>query len=156
MEFNATFIVAFFSFAAFILIMNFILYEPIGSIVSKRQKIINDNYGVSKTNSLKIEEILSEREKKLTAAKAAINLQTKKTLEEIQNQKNEKLNSANLHSKTQIEENKVQLQKEKTESVEFLKNEIVDLAQLISDRILKNHEKIENVDREFIENIIQD
>ena len=36
-----------------------------------------------------------------------------------------------------------------------LKAEVITLAQVISDKILKDHEKIDNIDNEFIEKIIQ-
>lgn len=155
MEFNATIIVAFISFVAFIFIMNFILYKPINKIVSKRQKLIDENYEIAKTNISKSKVILSQREETLDKAKASSREEISKSIEDANSIKNTKLISSKKEARNTIEENKNLLNETKNNAIEPLKNEVVALAQSISDKILKNHEKIENVDNEFIEKIIQ-
>ncbi len=155
MEFNATIIVAFISFVAFIFIMNFMLYKPINKIVSKRQKLIDENYEIAKTNISKSKVILSQREETLDKAKASSREEISKSIEDANSIKNTKLISSKKEARNTIEENKNLLNETKNNAIEPLKNEVVVLAQSISDKILKNHEKIENVDNEFIEKIIQ-
>ena len=48
-EFNATFIVAMLSFVVFIFIMNAIFYNPILSIIRKREDYIESNYKDAKS-----------------------------------------------------------------------------------------------------------
>ena len=47
-EFNATLIVAMFSFVVFMFIMNAIFYRPILNIIRKRENYVNDNYEAAK------------------------------------------------------------------------------------------------------------
>lgn len=155
MEFNATFIVAFVSFVIFIFIMNAILYKPIYSIILKRKNLIDGNYETAKTNSNKSKVILLEREEKLTQAKASSREKIKLAIEDANSIRNEKVSVAKTEAKNNLEANKANLEEEKNKAADSLKNEIVDLAQMISDKILKSHEEIENVDNQYIENLIQ-
>ena len=155
MEFNATFIVAFISFVIFILIMNFILYQPIYKIVSKRKQMIDDNYEIAKTNSSKSKVLLSKREDKLIEAKASSRQKYSKAFEDANSIRNEKITEAKKEARNSLEENKIKAQEETNQVIEPLRNEVINLAQLISDKILKNHEEMENIDNQYIENLIQ-
>ncbi len=155
MEFNATFIVAFISFVIFILIMNFILYQPIYKIVSKRKQMIDDNYEIAKTNSSKSKVLLSKREDKLIEAKASSRQKYSKAFEDANSIRNEKITEAKKEARNSLEENKTKAQEETNQVIEPLRNEVINLAQLISDKILKNHEEMENIDNQYIENLIQ-
>ena len=155
MEFNATFIVAFFSFVIFILIMNTVLYKPIYKIISTRQKIIDDNYEAAKTNSNKSKIILEEREEKLVEAKASSKQKISKAIEDANSTRNVKILDAKKEATKSLENNKILTNEEKNKAYGPLKNEIKDLAQIISDKILKEHETIENIDDKFVENLIQ-
>ena len=69
LQFNATFLVAMFSFIVFIMIMNKILYKPISKIVNEREGFINSNYAEAKETTEKSENILKERDEKLVQTK---------------------------------------------------------------------------------------
>ena len=68
MEFNATFLVAFFSFIVFTVIMNLILYKPINNIVLKRKQLVDANYEEAHENSDKAVSILLDKEKQIKKA----------------------------------------------------------------------------------------
>ena len=155
MEFNATFIVAFISFVIFIIIMNFILYKPIYKIVSKRKQMIDDNYEIAKTNSSKSKVLLSKREDKLIEAKASSRQKYSKAFEDANSIRNEKIAEAKKEARNSLEENKTKAQEETNQVIEPLRNEGINLAQLILDKILKSHEEMENIDNQYIENLIQ-
>ena len=155
MEFNATFIVAFISFVIFIFIMNMILYKPIYKIISERQKLIDDNYEAAKTNSSKSRVILEERDEKLVEAKASSRQKIATALEDANLTRSEKILVAKKEAKNTLENNKNLTNEEKEKAIQPLKDEIKNLAQMISDKILKEHEAIEEIDNQYIENIIQ-
>ncbi len=153
--FNATFIVTVISFIVFAFVMNGILYKPMSEIVSKRQKLIDENYETAKTNQSKSKVILSEREDKLIEAKASSKQKITKAVEDANSIRTQKISQAKKEANAVIKENQNVLNEEKQNSLEPLKNEVVGLAQTISDKILKNHEKIENFDNQLVEKLIQ-
>ena len=153
--FNATFIVTVISFIVFAFVMNSILYKPMSEIVSKRQKLIDENYETAKTNQSKSKVILSEREEKLIEAKASSKQKISKAIEDANSIRTQKISQAKKEANTVIKDNQNVLNEEKQKSINPLKNEVVGLAQTISDKILKNHEKIENFDNQLVEKLIQ-
>jgi len=155
MDFNATFIVAFISFIIFIIIMNFILYKPIGDIIEKRQKFIDDNYNEAKNNSLKSEAILKDRDDKIHNAQNLVRQKTHLAIQEAKDKKNNLLANAKEEAKIKFEENSNNLNQQKSDAQNTLKNDVINLAQIISDKFIPVPERIENADYELIENIMK-
>lgn len=156
MEFNGTFIVAFVSFVVFTVVMNLILYKPINSIVQKRKAIVDANYEEAEKNSVKKDEILHERDEKLSkATDEAKELVTSKTIE-ANNQKDEITLKAKKEAQKNIEAYNLYYKNATSEAKDFLKTEVVSLAQAISDKFLGEDEKI-NVDenKELLDSITQ-
>ena len=56
-EFNATFIIAMFSFVVFIMIMNAILYKPVLKVINERQTYIDDNLNAAQNSKTKAKSI---------------------------------------------------------------------------------------------------
>ena len=156
MEFNATFIVAFISFIIFIIIMNQILYKPIYDIVEKRKNLIDGNYHSARENKKKVEAILQDRIDKLNDARSKVRQKTSEALNEANLEKIDKENEAKEDAKSRINENLNTMQTDKTEALNALKKNVIDLAQVISDKFLESSERIEIVDNEIIEKIMQD
>ena len=156
MEFNATFIVAFISFVIFIIIMNQILYKPISGIVAERKNLIDGNYQSARANKNKIEAIMQDRQDKLNNARSRVRQETAKALDEAKNERTEKENSAKSETKSKIEENITVLNKNRQDALNTLKNDVINLAQIISDKFIESPERIGNVDSETIEKLMQD
>ena len=135
MEFNATFIVAFFSFIVFVFVMNWILYKPIDEIVKKRKNFIDGNFQ--------------------EAAKANAREEFSSNCEKIKNEKNEKLSIKRKQMASDLNSKREVLEKEKEEAKNSLKAEIINMAQIVSDKFLKEHEEIEEIDHELINQIMQ-
>lgn len=155
MEFNATFIVAFISFIVFTIIMNAILYKPLSSIVLKRKELIDSNYKEAMKNSDKSKSLLNERENKLdNATKKAKEKITDKT-DEANKQKDSMTLNAKQEAQENLEKNRIYFGNATKDAVVELKSSVVNLAQDISDKFLKNKDKINNVDYELIESIMQ-
>lgn len=136
MEFNATFIVAFISFIVFTFVMNFILYKPICDIVEKRKKTVDSNYEEANNNIDKKVAILLERDEKLSQAVVdAKSLVTLKTSESAK-QRDLITQKANDEAAKNIEDYNQYYKNAEAQAKEFLHNETIKLAQLISDKIL--------------------
>ena len=156
MEFNATFLVAFISFIIFIIIMNQILYKPVCGIIDKRKKLIDGNYNSARANKKKSEAILQERLDKLKNAMGRVK---EKTTEELGKVKEENLKleqEAKEESKIKIEQNLNALNEDKNSAISALKGDVINLAQIISDKFIESDEKITDIDNETIEKIMQD
>ena len=155
MEFNGTFLVAFISFIVFTIIMNLILYKPISDIVAKRKKYIDSNYGEAQDNSDKSQAIYADRENQLSKAKnTAIENVTKKT-KAANAQKDEQTAVAKNEAQKFIDDTRVYYLNATRDAKNYLRTEIVTLAQAISNKFLSAEEHIENVDEDIINNILQ-
>ncbi len=156
MEFNATFIVAFVSFIVFIIIMNQILYKPISDIVEKRQKLIDENYEEASKNQEKSKAILDDRLDKLNNARSRVREETALALEKAKEDKRKAQEDAKASAGLKIEQSVDALNQDKQNAINTLKNDVINLAQIISDKFIESDEKISQVDDETIDKIMQD
>ncbi len=156
MEFNGTFIVAFVSFVIFTFVMNLILYKPINDIVLKRKKLVDANYEEAEKNTVKKEEILHERDEKLLkATDEAKKIVADRTLE-VNNQKDEITSNAGKEAQKNIDAYNLYYKNATSEAKEFLKTEVISLAQAISNKFLGESEQI-NADenKDLLDSITQ-
>lgn len=150
LEFNATFIIAMISFVIFILIMNWIFYKPILGVIEEREKFINDHYNHAKNSKDKADALLKDKDERLN-----------KTLSDSRKIVSNKVEEANKNSKTlteeakkssqdKIEEAKKNLSLDEKNTTEAIKNNVKDLAENISSKILGENFGIDNVDYELV------
>lgn len=156
MEFNATLIVAFISFVIFIVIMNQILYKPVGNIIEARKNLIEGNYQNARANKKKSENVLQDRLDKLKNARSRVREETTLALNKIKDNAQTLEKSAKEETGRKIEENINILHEDKKEAINTLKCDVINLAQAISDKFIEASEKISEVDNETIEKIMQD
>ena len=156
MEFNATFIVAFVSFIVFVIVMNKILYEPISNIVLKREKLIDENYSLARKNQEKSKAILDDRLDKLNNAKSRVKEETAVALNKAKEEQKIAQDGAKIESKDNIDKNIDKLNNEKLDAINILKNDVINLAQAISDKFIDTQDRISDVDMNEIEKIMQD
>ena len=156
MEFNATFIVAFVSFIVFVIVMNKILYEPISNIVLKREKLIDENYSLARKNQEKSKAILDDRLDKLNNAKSRVKEETAVALNKAKEEQKNAHDGAKMESKDNIDKNIDKLNNEKHDAINILKNDVINLAQAISDKLIDTQDRISDVDMNEIEKIMQD
>lgn len=134
LEFNATFIVAMFSFIVFIIIMNAIFYKPILSVIEKRKDFIDSNYIDAKNSKDQAEYILSNKEKRLEeTAKTSKKIILDKTADAEEKSK-KLINTAKLQYKEKIDDAKENL-KTQEKSADMNKS-IEDIAESISKKLL--------------------
>ncbi len=156
MEFNATFIAAFISFIVFTVVMNLILYKPINSIVQKRKELVDANYEEASKNAEKKDEVLQEREEKLLkAAEDSRALLAQKTAD-VNKRKDEMTSKAKAEAQKNIDAYNLYYTNATNEAKAFLRNEVVSLAQAISDKFLGENEKInEEENKDLLDSITQ-
>lgn len=150
-EFNATFLIAMVSFVLFIIIMNKVLYEPILSVINERQDYIDKNNNAALDSKNMSKSILDDKEKKLNdAAIASKKLISERVIQE--NNTSAKLTEdARIKSLSDIDSAKKDLQHEVEQTKEALKNNVKDLAENISSKILGENITIDTVDDELID-----
>ncbi len=156
MEFNATFIVAFVSFIVFVFVMNKILYKPINDIVVKRQNLIDENYELAKKNQEKTQAILQDRLDKLNNARSRVRQETALALDKANEEKRKVEEDAKAQAGIKIEQNIDVLNQNKQDAINVLKNDVINLAQIISDKFIDSSDRISEVDNETLDEIMQD
>ena len=156
MEFNATFIVAFISFIVFTVIMNLILYKQITDIVQKRKELVDANYDEANKNSEKKESVLQEREEKLAKATDDAKALVAEKTAEVNSKKDEITSNAKAEAQKNIDAYNLYYKNATSEAKDFLRTEVITLAQAISDKFLGENEKINAEDnKDLLDGITQ-
>ena len=143
LEFNATFLVSMISFIVFIIIMNAIFYKPILGVIEEREKFINDHYNDAKNSKDKAQNLLEQKEKRLNETLS----ESKKIVSDKVNEANEKAKSFTDNAKADSA-NKIQ-------SANALKNNVKDLAETISSKILGENTTIDNIDYDYVNKVLK-
>lgn len=155
LEFNATFLVAMFSFVIFILIMNQIFYKPIFKIINERQKFIDDNYSDAKNSGEKAESILKEKEERLNKTLNASRKIVSNKVDEANQKAKSITEEAKNSSMNKISEAKHELSQAETQTTNVLKDNVKDLAENISSKILGENISIDNVDYNLVDKVLK-
>lgn len=155
MEFNATFLVSAISFLIFTILMNMIFYKPLQKIVNKRQRFLDYNYYLAKSNAEKSEALLKDRDEKLDGAFASAKNMINSMSDEANAQKDEQTAKARKESQKHLDKSRLYFKNATNTANEELKGQVVVLAQAISDKFLVNRDKIENVDNDLINKYMQ-
>lgn len=154
-EFNATFLIAMLSFVVFILIMNAIFYNPILGIIRKREDYINSNYEDSKRFKAEAQELNTTRTAKLEQTQEKCRHEFKNSIEKAQDYSTSKIKAAKENTKQIIQSKKEKLALDESELKTELKNTVIkDLASSIATKILGVDTKIENIDYEPVNKVM--
>jgi len=153
MEFNATFFVSAVSFIIFTIIMNCIFYKPIEKIVNERQKFIDDAYSDAQNSNQKADDLIQDKKYKLAQTdKTTRNIMVEKVTD-ANKVRDAKIADTKNSARNKINEAKFNLSKEKDDMKEGLNFVTVQLAQIISSKIL--NENVEISDNELIGRIVK-
>jgi F-type H+-transporting ATPase subunit b len=136
LEFNATFLIAMFSFVVFILIMNAIFYKPILNIMRKREEYINANYEESKRFENSASELTISRNSKLEQTKEKCKHDLKLSVDKAQIKASEKVSQVREETRQVIQSKKDELKNQEIALKEQINNTVVkDLASSILSKI---------------------
>ena len=139
-EFNATFIIAMFSFVVFIMIMNAIYYRPVLNIIRKREDYINSNYDEAKENEISSKNIEDERNNKLNMAKVECKKLFYKEIAKLQEASSLKIKEAKEFNKEHIRKEKDRLLKDESLVQSELKETCFDnLVESVTSKILNGN-----------------
>lgn len=146
LQFNATFLVAMFSFIVFILIMDRILYKPISKIVNEREDFINKNYKEAQENTCESERIHKDREEKLLKSKADSRKIISDKVEAACIEAKQRTEAAVLKSREEINKAKENLNAEEVKTQEELQSSVSNLAEAITEKLLGEKFSIDNAE----------
>ena len=152
--FNATFIVAGISFVIFTIIMNAIFYAPLEKIVNERQKFIEDTNEEAKLNREKSSSILKDRDEKISTTKQKAKKILSDSSDASKKVKVDMTRDAQNKAINEINVAKDSLNKEKSDAQNVLADNVVNLAQNISSKLLGENISTGDTDREMINNIM--
>ena len=155
LEFNATFIISLISFIIFIVIMNAIFYRPILNVINEREKYINERYDDAKNSKNKAQGLLEQKEKRLSQTVSEAKKIVSETVAEANTEAKNKTDAVKIKCAQNIQSKKNNLRTQEYETVKVLKQNIKDLAENISSKILGENYKIENIDEEFINKVLK-
>lgn len=146
LQFNATFLVAMFSFIVFIIIMDRILYKPISRIVNERDEFINGNYAAAQESTSKAEKIHKEREEKLLKTKSDSRKIISAKVQDAHKESKENIEAAMLKSREEINNSKENLHIQEVATQEKLQESILNLAESITEKLLGQKIPIDNTE----------
>lgn len=144
LQFNATFLVAMFSFILFIIIMDRILYKPISKIVNEREDFINKNYKEAQENTAETERIHKDREQKLLKSKADSRKIISEKVDAARKEAKMRTEAAVHKSREEITRAKENLNAEEVKTQEKLQSSVPALAEAITEKLLGQKFSIDN------------
>lgn len=149
MEFNATFLISIVSFILFVVIMNFIFYKPIEKVVNERKNFIDNNFDEAQKNNANAQNILMEREKKLTEANFKGKTIMDEKSKEAKNKKTALVSEAQKSTVKTIQSNQNELNQAFDTAKSELSDDISELAnqmsyKLFGEKVALNNTKKEN------------
>lgn len=156
MEFNATFITSAISFIVFSVIMNAIFYKPLAKIVLERQKVVDEHYEEAKLNREKSEAILKDKQIKLEKSKHEAKMTIAEKANEAKERKSVLAAQAQQKAAQVVDSAKEDLQKSKSDAQSVLSDNVVNLAQEISSKILGENISIGDVDKNLISDAMRE
>lgn len=144
MEFNATFFVAIISFLVFTFVMSKIFYAPLERIVAERKGIVSKDYEDTKNFEMMSDELLKNRELRLSKADDEAGKLLSDKLDEADEKSKNAVELAGQKSLEAVRENSSRLKQEKESAEKSLQGDIVGLAELISSKVLGFEIKIDD------------
>ena len=135
MEFNATFLIAAVSFIVFVIIMNYIFYEPIEKIVKKREMFIDENFDEAKKNNLNSQKLNQEHSKKIDEANSKGKMILNDKTNEANIQKSKLISDAQNEARENILSNQSDLQTAYSETEKNLEPQVKILSEKIAAKL---------------------
>ena len=156
LEFNATFLIAIFSFIIFMILMNLVLYKPMREIVEKRERLLTENEKSVDVNTRKIDELHKIKEEKLNETRIEARAIISEITTQAKQEKNQILSDFVQQVRNEREAAYNQLESEISNAKTELKDEVVAFAKEIADKISGHSVICENVEERDIDEVLHD
>lgn len=154
MEFNGTFFVTIISFLVFVFLMNKILYAPILGIMEERKNFVDGNYESANANDAKAEELIGQKEEKLSCAREEARGKYVETLEGYKSQKSDMVAESQCSAKNDVEQAKSDLRQLSDEVKNGLKGSMTKLANDIVEKVIGYRSHIEGFDDNKVNEVL--
>ena len=155
LEFNATFLIAMFSFVVFIFIMNAIFYNPILRIIRQREDYVNSNYEDAKRFDASAKEFTDTRSAKLEQTQKECRHDIRQIVSVAHSKANDKISVARENTKNIIREKKEALMNVGDNLKATVKDTVVrDLASKITSKLLGQDVSLNDFDSETINKVM--
>lgn len=154
MEFNATFLATIISFILFVILMNKILYAPILNIMEERKNFVDANYNSAKENDAKSEDLVNEKEEKLSGAKDDARDKYLETIDGYKTQKSEMITDAQNSAKEELEQARADLKALSDDVKNGLKGSMTDLANDIVEKVIGYRSEVNGVDDNKVNEVL--
>ena len=150
MEFDATFIIATISFIVFVLIMNKIFYAPILKIMQERQSLVEENYNSAKATKLETQKQTMYRNSELEKSREEARSVISENVQNLKVQRSKKIEEYKDELYGNVSKERDNLRQSAIEAKETLKDNVVDIAKEISEKILGSSVSTETIDKSQI------
>lgn len=154
MEFNGTFLATIITFILFVLVMNKILYAPILGIMEERKKFIDLNYKDAENNNVKSEELVAEKEEKLSDAKEKARSNYNEAIDGYKSQKANIISDAQNSVHAELEASIAELEGVSNEVKNGLKSSMNDLANDIVEKVIGYRSEIQGFDDNVVNDVL--
>lgn len=155
MEINATLIISAISFIIFILIMNKILYKPVLEIMEKRQNYIDSNKNEADNHHKKAQELLADKDSKIADAQRKSRDIVASKADALKEEKSKVLKDTKDSVSSYFSEQKQNLAHQKEETASNMKNDVADLANRLTTKLLGEGIAFEPLNGEQIDEVMK-
>ena len=154
MEINATILVSTISFIIFIFIMNAILYKPVIQIMEKRQKYIDDNKNEMLKHRQNAEDLIKDKDNKIAEAQRKSRDIVAAKADALKEERTKVLNDTKDSVNTYFNEQKQSLADQKTEAIQNLRDDVADLANKLTTKLMGEGVAFEPLSEQEIEEVM--
>lgn len=154
LEFNTTLLVCIVSFVIFLLMLNAILYEPLASVVQRRMRYIVSNYREADEAKEKLNKLKEWTEERRQKSKEVARDVYSKVITEYKLKKDTLIEYEHNISAKDMSGVRLKLQNIDREAKVRLRSYVGDIAGAIASKILGYETKIETVDEEILNSIL--
>ena len=154
LEFNTTLLVCIVSFVIFLLMLNAILYEPLASVVRRRIRYIDSNYREADEAKEKLNKLKEWTEERRQKSKEVARDVYSKVITEYKLKKDTLIEYEHNISAKDMSGVRLKLQNIDREAKVRLRSYVGDIAGAIASKILGYETKIETVDEEILNSIL--
>lgn len=136
MEFDATFLVAVISFILFVFVMNKIFYAPILNIMQERQKLVEDNFTSAKHTNEETDKKVKYHDDELEKSRDEARNKIAQESQRLKQERSKVISEYKDELFGNISKEKENLRNSALAAKETLKDNVVDIAKDISQRLL--------------------
>lgn len=153
-QIDGTFIVAAISFIIFMIIMKYILFKPMSTVIEQREKFYEKNKKTALESKHKAKSVIEEKEKELSLTRASASNLVKEVSVFASKNRQEAIRQAKLEASKTLNSAKEELLKQSEAAKEELKAQINDFVSQIASKVLERDVAIK-LEEEKINKIIK-